>query len=179
MLTRLNRSRILAGVAGILLLSACFQYTGEECRIDHCPTSEYEVYFHDTLWRRMDTLGASGLIISFEQAHLTANAATATSAFVSASAQSDCAACSGFFVADSAVITADRPIVSPDGDTVPAGANILAQPWKDKLGRGDVYFYFHPDVRFESGRNAFAITVPWAFKKTRVILGDTSYLVVP
>lgn len=164
--------RILAGIAGSLLLSACPQLPGYNCSLSHCPTSDYEVYFTDTLyWRRIDTLGTAGLHIAFDQVFKAASAP--------ASAQQDCEGCSGFFLLDSAVLAADRPIVSPEGDTVPAGTNLLAQPWKDKVGRGDIYFRFHPGVRFESGRYAFAITTPWEFEGTRVILGDTSYLVVP
>ncbi|MDQ3001077.1 MAG: hypothetical protein M3Y08_07430 [Fibrobacterota bacterium] len=154
----------------VLSIGGCLS-PADNCDPRPCAKYRYEVEFTDSQGRKIDTVGTAGLRINFNPIIPAAETA--------AGGEGDCAGCTNFIPEDSAILTADRSIVSPEGDIVPSGSNLLDPPWNGMLGTGDLHFQFHKGVRFESGRYAFSMKALWTFEKTRTILIDTSYLHVP
>lgn len=157
-------------LACAFLIWGCLD-AGENCNLAPCAKFDYELVFADSLEGEIDKVGTAGLKINFNP--IIPASATASGG------NGDCAGCTSFILTDSAVLTADRPIVSPEGETVPAGSNLLDPPWKGMLGTGDLHFRFRKGVRFESGNYAFSMKAPWHFENIHAILTDTSQIQMP
>lgn len=137
---------LVLGLAFTAVLTGCRTLPSEDC--PDCARQAYHLAFFGSQRAPIDTLESDSLWI-----RISSGSGTKARKAAQASA-TECIACQSLF--RNAELISDRRVIDSQGDTLPAGANLLDSGIvADTLFEGRYEFPIHPIVKLEAGTHTF------------------------